>query len=66
MREGLKGERCETRAKCETCGHPIGFIESCQSRVSCLSPLSRYFPEAAMIVKRIVPIRLISLTCSPT
>ena len=42
------------------------FIESCQSRVSYCARVSRYFPDAAAIVRRIVPIRLISLTYSPT
>src|SRR5512141_2403951 len=42
------------------------FIEPCQSRVSRLARAFRYPPDAAAIVKRIVPIRLISLICSPT
>ena len=41
------------------------FIESYQSRVSHLARVSRYASDTAAIVRRIVPIRLISLTCSP-
>src|SRR6185295_5942958 len=64
--KSVKGERCETCAKRETCGSANRVHCVLQSRFSYLSRLSRYFLEAAMIVKRIVPIRLISLTCSPT
>ncbi len=42
------------------------YIEFCQSRFFCLLRVSLYSPDGAAIVKRIVPIRLISLICSPT
>jgi hypothetical protein len=65
---GGTGERCETTRETRDMRDSRfrRFIEFCQSRFSRLARVSRYSPDAAAIVKRIVPIRLISLICSPT